>query len=187
MSPGRLQFDLRGLLCGMIVISLGLAFLRVVNEAFLMPGLIAAAGALVLGTVIGIALGRVADTQFWAVLGASFAFLSAVEVVQFHWAWAGAGAAGGAAIGGTAGGPWWRTLLAGSLATTAALAVYWAFNHAHLSREFYFDLAAAPVIGAAFGLLVDIFFRLERRTALPRYVTATVLMAAICVGNFLAR
>ena len=187
MSAKRLQFDLRALLCGMIVISLGLAYLRTLNETYVAAGLFVAVGALVLGTLIGLPLGRVADAQFWAVLGATFAFISAVQIIHFHWAWAATGAAAGAAIGGTAGGrfPW--AMLVGALAATVALGAYVGAFYASAPREILFDLAAAPVIGAAFGLLVEIFFHLERRTSLPRYVTATVLMIAVCLGNFFAR
>jgi len=175
------------MLCGMVVISVGLAFLRSLNGAYVAPGLFVATGALLLGTPVGMLLGRVTDAQFWAVLGATFAFISAVDIVAFHWAWAGTGAAAGAAVGVTAGGRLSRTLLAGGLAATAAFGTYAAVFFSSSPREILFDLAAAPVIGMAFGLLVEIFFRLEQRTSLPRYVTATVLMVAVCVGNYFAR
>jgi hypothetical protein len=225
--PGkRLQFGLRALLCGMVVISLGLAYLRTLDPAYPALGLAAASGALLLGTLVGLMTGRgcenrgcekmglapsenpenlgksvvakvpvpifsqpcrVADAQFWSVLGSTFALISAIEIVPYHWAWAATGAAAGAAVGCTAGGPWLRTILAGGLAATAAFGVYVAVFYTSSPREILFDLAAAPVVGVCFGVLVDIFFRLEQRTSLPRHVTATVLMVAVCVGNHFAR
>jgi hypothetical protein len=187
MVGKRLQFDLRAMLCGMIAISLGLAYLRSLHPDYALSGLYAAAAALLLGTLVGMVTGRVADAQFWAVLGGTFAMISAVGVVAYHWIWAVTGAVAGAAIGSTAGGPWLRTVLAGSVATTAAFAVCVAPFRSDLAVEVWLDLLAAPVIGALFGLLVEIFCWLERRSTLPRHVTAIVLMAAVCAGNYFAR
>ena len=187
MVGKRFQFDLRALLCGMIAISLGLAYLRSLDPSYPLPGLIVATAALLWGTLVGLLTGRVADTPFWAVLGATFALISAIGVVAYHWAWAATGAAAGAAIGSTAGGPWLRTVLAGSVAATAAFAACVVPVHSNLAGEILLDLAAAPVIGALFGLLVEIFWWLERRAPLPRHATATVLMAAVCAGNYFAR
>ncbi|MCL4206290.1 MAG: hypothetical protein KJ000_27725 [Pirellulaceae bacterium] len=187
MAGKRLQFDLRALLCGMVVISLGLAYLRTLNPAHPALGLAAAFGALLLGTLVGLVTGRLADAQFWSVLGSTFALISAIEIVPYHWAWAVTGAAAGAAVGCTAGGSWLRTILAGGLSATAAFGIYVAVFYATSPREILFDLAAVPVVGVFFGWLVDIFFRLEQRTSLPRHVTATVLMIAVCVGNHFAR
>ena len=49
-----------------------------------------------------------------------------------------------------------------------------------------FDLLAAPVISAAIGLLVEMIMWVEQRSEIPRYVTASWLLCAVIIGNFLA-
>lgn len=183
----RYQFDLQALIFSMLVISVGLAHLRALDRAHVAPGLAAAGAALVLGTLVGAVAGRIADAQYWSVLGATFAFISAVDIVDYHWAWAATGALTGAAVGSISPGRPLRKMLAGAVTASAVFGFYALAFWPGLPGEFLWDLGAAPVIGALFGLLVEAFAWLESRAALPRYASATVLMLAICGGNYLAR
>jgi hypothetical protein len=187
MKSKRFQFDLRAVLCTMVIISLGMAYLRSLDEAFVAYGLIVAAVGLALGALVGWPWGRIPDAQYWSVLGGVFALISALQIVHSYWAWAATGAAAGAVVGTAASGRVVRTMISGCLAAAIVFSTATAIFPTSSGTEFYLDLISAPLIGAAFGLLVEIFYWLESKGPLPRYVSATVLMVAVCVGNFLAR
>jgi hypothetical protein len=187
VAARKIQFDLRALLCATAVVSMALAYLRSFDSTLMGSAAIVVAGAALVGILVGWRSHRIVDSTFWGVLGGIFAFLSAVQVVSYHCIWGWTGAVAGAAVGCVAVGRPLRTMLVGAGATTATFGFFVLAFYAQSTGEIWWDLLAAPMIGAMFGLLVEIFVWIESRSKLPRYVTATVLMIAVCVGNLLAR
>ena len=193
-APGRrqtsarpVQYPLQLLFWAPFNVGMALAYLRGYGHQEVLYGLAVAGGAAVLGWGVGWPLRRAGDGLYWALLGALFAFLSALEVPPMLWAWSALGAAAGAVVGAVSGGRPVRTAVAGALAGTGAFAVVLASQRPPLGTELRFDIVCAVVISGMFGALVEVFWWLERRASLPRYVTASVLLLAVIVGNLLAR
>lgn len=187
LSPKPFQFDTRAFFWLMVAIGLALTYLRSFGNEIIVQAVMAIIGSVVLAIAVGWAFKRIADSLYWSVLGTIFAFMSAVGVVQYHLAWAAVGAASGAAIGSVASGRPVRTMIAGGATGGAVLGVYAMIPNWPSGYLILFDVFSALVAGALFGALVEIFFWLEARSTLPRYVSATVLMLSVCVGNFLTQ
>jgi len=187
LSPRPFQFDTRSFFWLMVTFGLALTYLRTFGSGIIVQAVIAIGGSAVVGIAVGWPFKRIADSLYWSVLGTIFAFMSAVGVVEYHLAWAAVGAVSGAAIGSVASGRPIRTMIAGGVAGGIVLGGYALVPFWPRGQLMYFDVISAVVAGAMFGALVEVFFWLEARSTLPRYVSATVLMLSVCVGNFLAQ
>ncbi len=181
------QFDTRSFFWLMVAVGLALTYLRSFGSEIILQAVMAIGGSAVVATAVGWSCKRIADSLYWSVLGTVFAFMSAVGVVEYHLAWAAVGAASGAAIGCVASGRPIRTMIVGGATGGVVLGVYALVPHWPSGQLIFFDVISALVAGALFGALVEVFFWLEARSTLPRYVSATVLMLSVCVGNFLAQ
>ena len=186
-SPRPFQYGTRSFFWLMVAVALALTYLRSFGRDIIVQAVIAMIGSAVVAVCVGWPFKRIADSLYWSVLGTVFAFMSAVGVVDYHLAWAAVGAVSGAAVGCVAAGRPVRSMLAGGTAGGIVLGVYALVPYWPSGQLILFDVIGAVVIGAMFGALVEIFFWLEARTKLPRYVSATVLMLSVCVGNLLAQ
>lgn len=186
-SPKPFQFDTRTIFWLMVAIGLALTYLRSFGSEIIVQAVLAMGGSAVVAIAVGWFFKRIADSLYWSVLGTVFAFMSAVGVVDYHLAWAAVGAVSGATIGSLASGRPVRTMIAGGAAGGVVLGIYAMVPSWPKGQLFLFDVISAVVAGALFGALVEVFFWLEARSTLPRYISATVLMLSVCVGNFLAQ
>ena len=186
-----LQFDLNTLLWLMVTIGIALTYLRQFGVEAILRGVLVVSGSLLVAAPVGLLARRLGDTLFWAVLGAAFAYTSTVGVPVQHWsasyAWAAVGATTGTAIGAWAAARPLHTMLVGGVVGLATLGSYGLGLFLSLRVVITFDLVCAPLAGALFGALVEVFFWLERRASLRRYLTAAALMLFVAIGNYLAR
>lgn len=96
--------------------------------------------------------------------------------VGFHFAWSAVGATSGVAAAAVPPGQRIARLVAGALSGSAPMVIYYAGFSPRVGLEF--DLLAATIVGALIGVLVEIIMWLERRSQIPRYVTASWLLSA---------
>ena len=193
------QFSLQMLFWLTFNVGMAMAYLRSHGPEVLGRGLLTIGGALLAGVVFGRLRRRTGEATFWAVLSSACALLGALDV-PLDWAWGAVEAVAGAVAGALAGSP--RSpdaagaLVVGKPLRTAgatALAGLAVFGGCVLlvrpsgGASLTFDLVGAPIVGGLLGILVEVITALERRGTLPRYITASVLLLAVIVGDLLAR
>ena len=185
------QFGTRAIAWLMATLGAALAYLRLFGVEATLAAFAVIAAAALLGAIVGTLFRRTSNAAYWAILGAAFAYISALGIVLDHWTivfgWSLAGAASGAALGVMPPGrPVRRALLGGTVAM-AALAANAAVVQLLASRLILFDVLAAAVAGIAFAGVVETIETVELRGAgTPRYVWAALLMLFIVIGNCLS-
>ena len=196
-KPGSTQnqFKLSALFWFTFAIGVGLAYLqRMDSPDIVIGGLLSLVIGLVLGGTIGLITGRLMDGLFWGTLIASFGYISVasdpIGRPNQRLVWAAVGAVAGALGSTIAPKNNLRSLAIAALAAgLGAGLVMWAY--AAIEPEPYFDmkfdLFAAPIIGAIVAVFMRLILWLESQHQMPRYMTATWLLAVVIIGNLLAR
>ncbi len=64
--------------------------------------------------------------------------------------------------------------------------LYWLVT-SRRSLDLRLDLIAAPCIGGIVSIFIRMLMWVESKRFMPRYITATWLMAIVIVGNLLSR
>lgn len=193
-EPGRTpeakpwQFGLPAAMWTTFVIGLSLAYLRTLGEySVFSNGVLAIAGAAMLGIVVGSCCGRIKDATYWSLMITTAAYLSVAgdktSGSAFHFAWASVGAAAGCVSGAAAASRMKTRIIGASLAAGAVMLSFSAAFPGHV--DMVFDLISAPLIGGLVGVLVQIILWVESNSNSPRYVTASWLLLSVIGGNLL--
>lgn len=188
LAPARPRFSLGAMLGCFVAIGMALAYLRTYDSVqVFLNGLIVLSYAVLLGVIVGSLVKRRAETIFWSVIISAAGYLSVVGEthfgVGFHFAWSAVGATSGAAAAAVPAGRLVARMAASCLSGSAAMLIYYACFSERVGLEF--DLLAATIVGSLIGLLVEIIMWLERRSQIPRYVTASWLLCAVIIGNLM--
>lgn len=183
------QFTLSCVLWLTVAVSMVLAYLRMFDTVEMWNGLVAIGIGLAIGDIVGTAVRRLADTIYWSLLGALFAFICTAGYTlfhpSFHYGWVLVGAATGACGGArTPGRPVIRVLVGGFIGGAVLGAFALAFTQVGASL---LEVACAVIAGALLAAVIEIIYLTERRKGLPRYVTATGLLFAVIAGNVTAK
>ncbi len=187
----RMQFDMQSLMWLTATIGIALMYIRPSGQNALLGAGLVITLAVLMGALFGAVSGKIADVMYWAVLGAAFAFVSTATARLVHWttpyAWAVTGMVTGCVVGSCSRGGWLRCMVAGGISATVTMGVYIGLLYQLTGRFELFDVASCLPIGAFFGLLVLVLRQVQRQSHLRYDAVATLLMAAIVVGNYLAR
>ena len=184
------QFGIAALFWATFAIGLGLAYLqRLSAPDILVGGAIGIAIGIGVGLIVGKLVGNVFDALFWSTLIAAFAYISvASDPIYSHMghrlAWACVGAMTGA-IGSTCFTK--RLPLNFFVCGLVAFAVIFGFSMitSLRSADLTIDLNMSPFIGFAVAGFLCMLRWVEANHDMPRYITATWLLAAVIIGNLL--
>ncbi len=189
----RPQFTISCLLWLMVAASLVLAYLRMFDRDEMLSGLVAIGIGLAVGGFVGAVVRRLADTMYWSLLGALFAFVCTAGYdllflfhPWLHYGWMLIGAAAGACGGARTPGRPAISMLAGGFVGGAVLGTF-ALVFTQAPSDFVLEVAFAAIVGAMLAAVIEIIYWVERRNDLPRYVTATGLLFAVIAGNVTAK
>ena len=199
------QFGMEALFWLTFAIGLGISYLRQLGSVEIVTDALVA---IVMGAVVGVLIGQIgklfnsqstlSNAIFWATLIAAFGYISTAgdpryaRVHRLAWAMVGATTGGIAAtvFKDRVVSP---VLLMSNAILCAAVAgllmglfVFYARDNIR-SADLQFDAYGAPFIGVAVALFVQLLMWLERQKYMPRYITATWLLAAVIVGNLISR
>ena len=188
-SPSKKkQFGIAALFWATFAIGLTIAYLQQLDQAdILVGGLIAVAIGIVVGLIVGRLVGNVFDALFWSTLIAAFGYISVASDPMYshlghRLAWAGVGAMTGA-IGATC----WTNRIALNLFVCGLVAFLVMLGFSLVttfrSADLTIDVNMSPFIGFAIGVFLFMLRWVESNHDMPRYVTATWLLAAVILGN----
>ncbi|MDP6553148.1 MAG: hypothetical protein QGG71_00685 [Pirellulaceae bacterium] len=185
-SPSRPQFGLGALLGCFVAIGMALAYLKGFESVLVFQnGLIVLILAVLLGMVVGSVVKQRRDAVFWSVIVSAAGYISVVGEthfgIAFHFAWSAVGGVAGVAAAAIPARQLVARMIASCLSGSTAMLIYFTFSSQRIGLEF--DLLAAAIVSALVGLLVEIIMWVERRSQIPRYVTASWLLCAVIIGN----
>ncbi len=184
----RPQFGLAALLSLTACIGIVLSYLRQFDEIVFVQSASCILSAVVIGAVVGVVSKRIRDTMYWAVLGALFVLISAAGRDMLHplflFGWSLVGAVVGSCTAAATPGKPIRSGFIGAVLGTLILS---GFSIATVGVELaaVFEIACATLAGSLLAISIELMFWFERRTRIPRHVTAAFLLLCVVVVNVL--
>ena len=185
------QYGITALFWVTFLVGVGIAYLQRLNSEEILIGAAIGIGlAVLIGGLVGLITKNVSDSFFWATLVAAFAYISVAtdpnydQVHRIVWAIVGAFTAAIAATVFTK-----RPFLSASIGAVVAfgcLGIYWLVTR-NQSIDLKVDLIAAPIIAFAVAGFVRLLMWLESKKKMPRYLTASWLLAIVIIANYFSR